>query len=189
MKLNYIDSIRGVAILMVILVHAAQSVPGLSPLTSLLADYGQMGVQLFFVASAYTLCLSATKRRGESRGWLKYAIRRYFRIAPLYYLGILIYFGRALIEAANGIVGRTLLEDYSLANVAANVLLVHGFYPPANNTVVPGGWSIGTEVAFYAIFPTIFYLASRVEIGKHFSRIVAWILGGRCCPRSPSPAW
>jgi peptidoglycan/LPS O-acetylase OafA/YrhL len=33
---------------------------------------------------------------------------------------------------------------------------VHGFVPSANNHIVPGGWSIGTEMAFYLIFPLLY---------------------------------
>lgn len=47
MKLKFIDSIRGVAILMVILVHTAQKISDLHVLTRIIAEYGQMGVQLF----------------------------------------------------------------------------------------------------------------------------------------------
>jgi peptidoglycan/LPS O-acetylase OafA/YrhL len=34
---------------------------------------------------------------------------------------------------------------------------LHGLFPQANNSVVPGGWSIGTEVLFYLSFPFLFW--------------------------------
>jgi peptidoglycan/LPS O-acetylase OafA/YrhL len=37
----------------------------------------------------------------------------------------------------------------------ANALLVHSVLPSAINSVVPGGWSIGVEVAFYFVFPLL----------------------------------
>lgn len=92
MKRNYIDSIRGIAILMVVLVHTGQITLLVSKsqhftfIQPLLVKYGQMGVQLFFVASAYTLCLSSFNRKNETNKFTKYAIRRYFRIAPAYYI-------------------------------------------------------------------------------------------------------
>ena len=92
MKLKFIDSIRGVAILMVILVHTAQRISGLGVLASTITMYGQMGVQLFFIASAYTLCLSSQRRANETLPYIKFGIRRFFRIAPAYYSGILTYF-------------------------------------------------------------------------------------------------
>lgn len=160
MKLNYIDSIRGIAVLFVILVHTSQGVNlSHSPIVKLICDYGQMGVQLFFVASAYTLCLSSEKRDRESHRHLKFAIRRYFRIAPLYYLGILIYF--LIRTGMNMLLSKEhpIPEVYTFPNIFSNIIFVHGFYEPANNTIVPGGWSIGTEMAFYAIFPFLFSIA------------------------------
>lgn len=189
-KLKYIDAIRAVAILMVILVHTSQKVSGLHSFTKLLTSYGAMGVQLFFVASAYTLCISAAARKNESQPVLKYAIRRYFRIAPLYYLGIIGYlFIRMLtVYCSSGTV--SLPEQYTFLNVICNVLFVHGFYPPANNTIVPGGWSIGTEMAFYVVFPVLFALANKywvslrtilfgVLIGFLFSQLSILLLASK----------
>lgn len=82
-KLEHIDALRGVAILMVMLVHVSQKISGLSSKIILLSGYGQMGVQLFFVISAYTLWLSSAKRKDEQNKLLNYFIRRVFRIAPL----------------------------------------------------------------------------------------------------------
>lgn len=148
-KLQSIDALRGIAILMVMLVHTSQVVSGLPSLTSQIADLGKLGVQLFFILSAYTLCLSASRRANEHNGLMLYYIRRFFRIAPLYYLGILLYGIFALATEAD--------IHFTLENVLANILFVHGFYMPANNTIVPGGWSIGTEMAFYAVFPFLLY--------------------------------
>jgi len=166
MKLKHIDSIRGIAILMVILGHIGQEVRGLSMIPHLLTSYGQMGVQLFFVASAYTLCLSTTNRASETHPIKKYAIRRFFRIAPIYYIGILGYFlvNVFLLWNKQGIIA--IPTDYTFTNVIANVFFLHGFYPPANNTIVPGGWSIGTEMAFYVVFPSLFYYAKKNTLGS-----------------------
>ena len=161
-KLPHIDAIRGVAILMVVFVHAAQAHGKLGTSFDLLARYGQMGVQLFFVASAYTLCLSAERRRGESRPLLKYTLRRFFRLAPMYYVGIGLYAALASGGAFAANPHAPMAADYTPTNVAANVLLLHGSYAPANNVIVPGGWSIGTEVAFYAVFPLLFAGLRRV---------------------------
>jgi peptidoglycan/LPS O-acetylase OafA/YrhL len=47
-KLSHIDSLRGIAIIMVIVVHTAQSVANLPDLIKPFTTYCQMGVQLFF---------------------------------------------------------------------------------------------------------------------------------------------
>lgn len=159
MKYGHIDAIRGLAILMVMFVHAAQ-VTGVDYIPHIVPAYGSMGVQLFFVASAFTLCLSADVRKNEEYAFVKYAIRRYFRIAPAYYIGILGYFALSVVVKWAEIETPTFAGDYSAVNVLCNVLLIHGFVPSANNSIVPGGWSVGTEVAFYLIFPALFSVFS-----------------------------
>lgn len=160
-KYPWIDVLRGLAILPVVALHASEYVNGLWGPVQSLFDAGRMGVQLFFVASAITLCLS-TARRDEPRPWLSFYIRRYFRIAPLYYLGIVLYLLSSIpFNYLHG-QGAHADSDYNLPNIAANVLLIHGFYPPANNNIVPGGWSIGTEIAFYLIFPLLFLASQRL---------------------------
>ena len=157
-KLAYIDVLRAIAILMVIFVHNSQTVSGLSAPVKSISEYGQIGVQLFFVASAYTLCFSQTKRAAEPNQLRSFFIRRFFRIAPLYYFAIIWYF---LTDPVNNILKIiNVTAHYDFINVLANVFFLHGFVPLANNNIVPGGWSIGTEMAFYALFPALFTLFS-----------------------------
>lgn len=163
-KLSYVDEMRGIAILMVIVVHVSQSIHGLSIVATKLSAFGQMGVQLFFVASAYTLCLSMDRRSDEPQQFGAFYVRRYFRIAPLYYLAILFYFGLFMAKQyylkADPSLG---FGSYTLTNILCNVFFIHGFVPSAINSIVPGGWSIGTEMAFYSIFPFLFLLMKKMN--------------------------
>lgn len=159
MHLSHINSLRGIAILMVILVHTSQLFSFNTSFENEIFAYGKMGVQLFFIASAYTLCLSSHYREKEEKHLIKFYIRRYFRIFPIYYLGIIIYF------SLNYFFKTT--EDYTLKNVFSNVFFIHGLIPSANNTIVPGGWSIGVEMLFYLFFPFLFdFLSSGKSLIK-----------------------
>ena len=163
-KLAYIDNARGLAILLVILVHCNQPVQGLSEIAHSVATYGQSGVQLFFVTSAFTLCMSQQRHADSDASWSTFMLRRLFRIAPLYYLGVLLYFSANwFVQHTDPTAPATLTAPYTLPNIAANLLLIHGFVRDANNSVVPGGWSIGTEMAFYLIFPLVFAMFARLQ--------------------------
>ncbi len=188
-KLGYIDALRGIAILMVVLVHTAQTVPNLSQAAQAVAIYGQMGVQLFFVASAYTLCLATVQRSNEPGALGAFYLRRFFRIAPLYYVAIALY--AALPFALPWVASAMDVErdGYTAGNIAANIFFVHGLVPSANNTIVPGGWSIGTEMLFYLVFPFLFALSSKfshsrvqlvamVVAGLALNLVVQWVLVG-----------
>ncbi len=162
-KLEHIDTLRGFAVLQMMLVHTAQSVLGLSPAIWSVLSYGKTSIQLFFIVSAFTISLSADKRGDEKNKTLKFFIRRFFRIAPLYYLAIVWYslFRSALYSLSAGHLQAE--PHYTLTNILANVFFVNGFYPPANNNIVPGGWSIGTEMAFYLCFPLLFLFYQKLS--------------------------
>lgn len=169
--LGYIDLLRGLAILMVLACHVAASVPGLSMPVATLGKFGQMGVQLFFVASAYTLCLSWQRSGDDAPHVWRFYLRRFFRIAPLYYFGIVlfagIHFGLQWETESAAQTGTGLQwAPYTPSAIAANVGFVHGFVPGAHNAIVPGGWSIGTEMAFYALFPLLITVVLRAPVER-----------------------
>jgi peptidoglycan/LPS O-acetylase OafA/YrhL len=113
---------------------------------------GWHGVQLFFLASAVTLMMSwhYEKDRNGSVDVGAFFLRRYFRIAPAYYLASVLYF---LLERPLG--------GFDLRQAAATYLFVNSWNPqlmgvtPGAWSVVPGSWSIGVEFTFYAVFPIL----------------------------------
>lgn len=161
-KLNHIDLLRGVAVLMVVITHVSLTDIHISQAIRSKLLFGQTGVQLFFFLSAYTLCLSMYERK-ESNQVKNFYLRRFFRIAPLYYVGIVIYYIVFKVPLLNQ---HGLLENYmsfGKKNVLLNILFLHSFNSRAYNFVVPGGWSIGTEMMFYIMFPFIFRLYSKIK--------------------------
>jgi peptidoglycan/LPS O-acetylase OafA/YrhL len=155
-RFDYIDSSRGIAILMVVFVHTSQSITGLNANTKILSNFCQLGVQLFFVLSAFTMCNSLDRIKLGRKNILLFYLKRFFRIAPLYYSGIIIYFCISLVYnyKYSGVLKPD--QQYNPLNILTNVTFVHGFYKPANNNIVPGGWSIGTEMLFYLMVPFLF---------------------------------
>lgn len=162
-KLAQVDVLRAFAIIGVVVVHTSQRFD--LPFKAIF-DYGQMGVQLFFVVSAYTLFRSYEHRQTERAATRKFFIRRFLRIAPLYYCGLLAYAIMRLKTRAFGVV------DYSSTNVLANLAFVHNLIPEAINDVVPGGWSIGCEMLFYLAVPWLF-----ATLGKTRASKLAWFVG------------
>ncbi len=144
-RYDYIDALRGYAILGVIAAHVSQQVPGLEWPFRALADQGARGVQLFFVVSALTLASSWHQRKD---GTGPFFLRRFCRIAPMFWLAILVFLvldGFAPRWWAPGGIG--------WPEVVETIFFVHGWHPQSINSVVPGGWSIAVETAFYLVFP------------------------------------
>ncbi|APO53446.1 peptidoglycan/LPS O-acetylase OafA/YrhL [Bradyrhizobium diazoefficiens] len=146
-RFAYIDAVRGYAIVLVLAVHSSQMITGLPWAASTLATQGARGVQMFFVASALTLCLSWQSR---SDGAGPFYIRRLFRIAPMFWLALIFYVSR------DGLGPRYYAPaGVGTGDVAATALFLNGFIPNAITSIVPGSWSIADEMIFYAIFPLI----------------------------------
>ena len=173
-QLDFIDALRGVAIIGVLLSHAQRNVEiyqamghpaRMSPWLSRYAEQGARGVQLFFVISALTLFLSAGKRTSESEPWLNFYVRRIFRIAPMFYLAFGVYCVAPVLLKGQGFP--------PIATILGTLSFTNGWNPAwllGANDVVPGGWSIGVEMSFYIVFPLVF-LALR-----NFPRALAALL-------------
>ena len=147
--LDYIDALRGYAILAVVAVHASIAVPDLEWPLRLLAEQGARGVQLFFVVSALTLMLS-WHERGD--GVLPFYVRRVFRIGPMFWL--MSAFFVAVQASGLPIVFWPPLA-ISWPNVLATATFTHGLHPLTMRSIVPGGWSIADEMTFYILLPLL----------------------------------
>jgi peptidoglycan/LPS O-acetylase OafA/YrhL len=144
---DYIDALRGYAILMVIAVHTSQSFPDLPNTLAKVLSQGARGVQLFFVTSALTLSMSWVARNESAADFYT---RRFFRIAPMFWLAIVFFLW------LNGTAPSIYAPDgLGFRHIFMTALFVHGFWPDTITSVVPGGWSVADEVIFYALFPAI----------------------------------
>lgn len=149
-RLDYIDTLRGLAALYVLLYHTAL-VP--NPPLPVPASIGWIvlnggtGVTLFFVVSAFTLCLSSHSHAGEPDALFRYGVRRVFRIVPLFYLWVALSWLRD--AAAFG-------QYHPASSVLLNLTFLYNFVPGEETSFVWAGWTLGVEMVFYAMFPWIF---------------------------------
>lgn len=88
-----LDCIRATAIVMVVVFHVATRYPAdfLDPVAKLFRIYGTLGVDVFFPLSGY-LITAFLIRHSEPGSIRTFFLRRVFRILPLYFVAVTIYF-------------------------------------------------------------------------------------------------
>jgi peptidoglycan/LPS O-acetylase OafA/YrhL len=158
-KLNFIDAFRGWAALGVVAVHSGllgNPPEWLKPLVSA----GARGVQLFFIISAFTLFYSLANRvQYEKRPLAAFFIRRFFRIAPLFYVVM-------IFSIFWGSTGPSYWAPHGVSSLGVflTAIFMNGWYPDFVTSVVSGGWSIAVEMNFYLLLPLLFLRIKRVMV-------------------------
>ena len=84
-------------------------------------------------------------------------LRRFFRIAPLFWIAIVFYL---LVTRGRGITNFA-PDGVGASDVLLTFFFLHSSSVTAYNSVVPGGWSIAVEMQFYLLFPLLIYLFRR----------------------------
>lgn len=151
-RLSSVDSLRGIAVLLVLAVHISGFIAPKSEWLTDFARLGPRGVQLFYVVSAFSLFMSfAHRKTSDGFSYRAYFIRRLTRIAPMFWLAMALYI------VADGMGPRY----WSPAGISATDILLTGLFlngwsPSTINSIVPGGWSVAIETTFYLVLPFCF---------------------------------
>ncbi len=154
-----LDFFKGIAILLIIAVHMSQ-VYNLPVPFKKLCEFGQMGTSVFFVASGFCLMKSQDNKHLRVR---QFYINRWLSIAPGYYFAVLFFF---LWNLAKLHIGTGLGIGFYIKGSIVNLLLLNGLIPAYNNSIVPGGWFVGTTVLIYWIFPLLTFVIKKLIKSK-----------------------
>lgn len=149
-RLSRLDGLRALAILGVIAVHTGIAFPARLPLLGM----GQYGVELFFLISGYVLCYVASKGFEPKEFFLK----RFFRLAPLYYLVLALCYVVRFNETVESLHGPVALD---LKNLLIHLTFLHGLHPDYLRSTYSVMWSLTPEIVFYAVFPLLFRRSTR----------------------------
>ena len=147
--LNGIHALRGIAALLVFVfhLHYVGKIP-LPKSWGLIASHGGTGVELFYVLSAFSLLYSNQKYvlSRDSKWIVNYLIKRFFRIAPLFYFMLMVHC-LLILFVFNG--------KLDPLRILMSILFIFNFAPKEAEGIVWASWSIGVEMVFYALLPLI----------------------------------
>jgi len=154
-KLGFIDALRGIACLSIFIYHLnsklfsvyIDSPQSLGPFIK----FAGYGVALFFIISSFTLYLSLETKKDENNRFMKFYIRRLFRIAPLFYTMLIVFLIKDLIA---------LQKLPSALEILMNILFIFNLSSTYYQSIVTAGWTIGVEMLFYLWLPLIFVVVN-----------------------------
>ncbi len=172
-RIGSLDGLRGIAALWVLVGHAMLLTGWHLPL---IGD-PDLGVDLFIMLSGFLMVFHYQLRENkepwtEVTTWSSFWTRRFFRIAPLYYvmlavavaLGPIVFQSRMTVDHFLGVTPQLpeRYRDASLKNIMLHLSFLFGLSPAhAFRTPLPD-WSISLEMQFYAAFPFLMLISRRL---------------------------
>lgn len=155
-RIHYLDSLRGLAALSVVIFHCISNHWGYrtEAKISFLLFNGSDAVSLFFVLSGLVLTLNINHPSNEKFAWEDYKnfmLKRLFRIYPAFLVCILIYYIYSCSHLSlHDFLVNTLTNKYYILQEILLVRENHNLYLP--------GWSLGIEIALSAFLPFLVLL-------------------------------
>lgn len=156
-----LDSMRGLAIVMVFVFHLLESFFRGNPSFDLQGhleypasypDYApyfftihpRFGIHLFFVISGYIIHALYSKYHFDIHVAKKFVWKRFIRMAPAYYVSIII----ALMGLY--VVGR--IHNIDFIDVLLHTLFIHNYFDKYSYTIQAVYWTMGVEFQFYVLY-------------------------------------
>ena len=151
----YIDVLKGVAMLAVVLVHFNNGWGSPNLLLNKVSAVGARCPQLFFIISAYLTWASLDRHPMSYRSFLK---KRYSRMAPLFYAAVIV---AVLVPVFR-------VFDISIGNYISHALFVNGLNPLWYNSIIGVEWYIADLALFYILTPLLRKVITGLKSGIAF---------------------
>ena len=175
-RINYLDGLRGLSIISVVLFHSYTRWVEFIPYSSndSLVDffsYGWLGVHLFFAISGYVIYMTLIK----SKNIFMFGLARYLRLAPaMLVASVLIYFSAFyLIERPLGIPN---IQDFIPSITFIKPELLNLIFETDIRSLDGAFWSLYVEVIFYFLVAIFFFFLNDKKLYLLYALWFIWIV-------------
>jgi peptidoglycan/LPS O-acetylase OafA/YrhL len=188
-RLDVLDGLRGVAVLLVLWYHVWEIswLPAPFAWLQFVPETGFVGVHLFFFLSGFVIVYPFVRAAASGRpqpGWANFAWRRFIKIFPSYALSIAIAFALGYAQKQPGT---------NATAVVTHLLFVHTWFPDGYGAINGVLWTLAVEVEFYCCFPLIWPAFKRWPYATAAAMIAlayawrAWL--AHCCLTGVFDQW
>jgi peptidoglycan/LPS O-acetylase OafA/YrhL len=146
MQIQRLNTIRGIAVLIVLVSHYSNESQMLGGVLG--NGAGQFGVMLFFLLSSFLISFLYADRIPNSQNIVNFCVARIARVIPLFLLVVFLSFFANLLLPIN--VSKFLYPIANFSSLFSHLLLLSG---------VSVLWTIGPEIQFYLLFAVLWWLS------------------------------
>jgi peptidoglycan/LPS O-acetylase OafA/YrhL len=155
-QIPLLDALRGILAPVVLVAHCET--------TRIHLHSAALAVDFFMILSGFLMVHHAFLREtkepiGTKRQVILFWLRRYFRIAPLYYLFLAMAFLFYYQDISVG-------TWSPIATALWHVSFLFGFVPDGGGSTMMPDWSIGLEMQFYMAFPFLAWLMWKIGLAR-----------------------
>ncbi len=177
-RFGLVDSLRGIAAIMVLLFHAFEGrhldaalavVPGW---VGTMMQHGDLGVAIFFVLSGFVIAQTLSREDATIASSSTFLVRRFIRLTPPYWVAIGVAVAFSLL--ADLMSPERVFHFPTVGQILSNASYMQGLLgiPDLN----PVFWTLCFEVQFYFVL-CLAFLASGFRVGNETSQRVAIVFG------------
>lgn len=172
---NFIDLLKGIAILLVIVGHTGGY--KLGNIIGLIGKNSYSGVIIFFVISGYLSFYSIQRSHADNnekshlQGGAYWILQKLMRIVPVYYLSILL---GVFLGGYKYWLGSK--SHVSLANIFTHIIFVNEFFPYFSNSIIGVEWYISDLVLFLFMAPLLFIIVKQSSSKAIFIMIILFVI-------------
>jgi peptidoglycan/LPS O-acetylase OafA/YrhL len=171
-RFHFIDALRGIASLGVVLFHAVegQHISQLPSSVRHLAEYGELGVPIFFVISGFVIAHSLRDQQMTVPLMGSFIVRRSIRLDPSYWIAIALTIAFSVL-ATKMVAGRP-ADQFTAAQIAAHLTYTQDILGFKNINAV--FWTLCFEIQFYVVFAALLVWSARWPIVAALAFSLLW---------------